>query len=662
MMAVGPSVPAGTAQGRRAIRVALVGNSNTGKSTLFNALTGLRQHVANFPGTTVERLEGSFLSSSGARVSVMDLPGCMSLTPSSPDEAIAVAALRGTADTEPPDVIVVVVNAQSPERGLFVATQVVELGRPLVVALNQVDAAERSGVRIDVPELIHELGVVVIPTVATRGRGVDALRKAIESASDLSAPTLRWRASAGAAGTGEAGDDDTAQRYAWVHDVVERTMTRPVARSRWGDRLDRVVLHHVAGPLVFLAIMAVVFQAIFTWAQPLMDGMSVLVNALGGLATRSMGDGPLRSLLADGIIAGVGNVVVFVPQIALLFLFIGVLEDSGYMARAAFLMDRYMRRVGLPGKAFIPMLSGFACGVPAILATRTIEDRKDRLATIMVLPLMSCSARLPIYTLLIAAAIPATTVAGFLELRAVTLLALYLLGTVAAFGVAALFRTVLLRAPVRPFLIELPAYHLPRPRALLLSVWHRTWEFLRRAGTVILAFSVVLWALASYPRHASLQGEPAAVSAERQLSGSILGRVGHALEPAVRPLGYDWKLAISIAASFGARETFVSTMATLNGLTTDDDNLTAGALADRLRETRDIATGAVILTPLVAAGLMVFYVFALMCSSTVAVSMREAGGGRTGLGWAALQFAYMLTLAYGGAWVVYRAGLALGFS
>lgn len=647
------------AQGGRPLRVALIGNSNTGKSTLFNALTGLRQHVANFPGTTVERVEGTYRAPGGARVTVMDLPGCMSLTPSSPDEAIAVDALRGSIDgVARPDVIAVVVNALAPERGLFLATQVADLGLPMVVVLNQVDAAERAGIRIDIPELIHELGVVVIPTVATKGTGVDSVRRSLEHAANLTAPTLRWHAF----DAPTVGDDDTARRYGWVHDLVARAVHRPPARRTWSHRVDALVLHRAVGPLIFLGIMAVVFQGIFTWAQPLMDGVSALVASAGTIVTRTLPDGPLRSLIADGVIAGVGNVVVFVPQIAMLFLFIGLLEDSGYMARAAFLMDRFMRRVGLPGKAFIPMLSGFACGVPAILATRTIEDRKDRLATIMVLPLISCSARLPIYALLIAAAIPATRVGGVFELRGLTLLGLYLLGTIAAFTVAALFRKVLLRAPVRPFLIELPAYHLPRPRALLMSVWHRTSEFIRRAGTVILAFSVVLWALASYPRYQTSPSDTPAAAREQQLSQSLLGRVGHALEPAVRPLGYDWKLAISIAASFGARETFVSTMATLNGLATDDDNVTAGALADRLRASRDARTGAMSFTPLVALGLMVFYAFALMCSSTVAVTMREAGGGRAGVAWAALQFAYMLALAYGSAWLVYRAGLALGFA
>lgn len=656
----GASASAGAyAPGRRTLRVALVGNSNTGKSTLFNALTGLRQHVANFPGTTVERVEGTYRSEDGGRVTVLDLPGCMSLTPGSPDEAIAVDALTGTMhDVGRPDVVVVVVNAQAPERGLFLVTQVADLGLPMVVVLNQVDAAERAGMRINIPELIHELGIVVIPTVATRRTGIEAVRRSLEHAAELTAPTLRWRTYQAAGGSG----DDTAQRYAWVHDLVERAVTRPPARRTWSHRLDALVLHAVAGPLVFVAVMAVMFQAIFSWAQPVMDGMSALVNGAGALATRSLPEGPLRSLIGDGVIAGVGNVVVFVPQIALLFLFIGVLEDSGYMARAAFLMDRFMRRVGLPGKAFIPMLSGFACGVPAIMATRTIEDRSDRLATIMVIPLISCSARLPVYTLLVAASIPAITVAGVFELRGLTMLALYLLGTIAAFAVAALFRRVLLRAPVRPFLIELPAYHVPRPRALLISVWHRTSEFIKRAGTVILAFSVVLWALASYPRHTRSAGEAPAVAREQQLSQSVLGRVGHALEPAVRPLGYDWKLAISIAASFGARETFVSTMATLNGMATDDNNATSVALADRLRESRDARTGAMSFTPLVAVSLMVFYVFALMCSSTVAVTMREAGGGRAGAGWAALQFGYMLALAYGGAWLVYRVGQAMGFA
>jgi ferrous iron transport protein B len=374
----------------------------------------------------------------------------------------------------------------------------------------------------------------------------------------------------------------------------------------------------------------------------------------------------------DGVIGGVGSVLVFLPQISILFLFIGILEDSGYMARAAFLMDRLMRRVGLHGKSFIPMLSGYACAVPGIMATRTIENPKDRLATIMVVPLMSCSARLPIYTLLIGSFVPPVAVLGGFGLQGATMLAMYLLGTLSALLVAALFRRTLLRGPVRPMILELPPYRLPSARTLAISVAQRAKLFVRRAGTVILALSVVLWAMATYPKLPPSVGDGGTPSAserslatpeaqqERQLAHSALGRVGHAIEPLVRPLGYDWKIGVSIAASFAAREVFVATMGTIYGVGEVDEQ--SAALREKLRTDRDARTGRLTYTPLVAVGLMVFYVYALMCMSTVAVTVREAGGGRVGWRWAGLQFGYMLVLAYGAAWLVYRAGLALGFA
>jgi ferrous iron transport protein B len=364
--------------------------------------------------------------------------------------------------------------------------------------------------------------------------------------------------------------------------------------------------------------------------------------------------------VVDGIIAGVGSVLVFLPQIALLFLFIGMLEDSGYMARAAFLMDGLMRRVGLHGKSFIPMLSGYACAVPGIMAARTVENDKDRLATIMVVPLMSCSARLPIYALLIGAFVPPIAIlGGALTLQGLTMLGMYFLGTVTALGVAALFKRTLLRGPARPMILELPAYRLPSLKNLGISVYGRASMFVRRAGTVILALSVLLWAMATYPKTTPDASLPPAAQQEQQLERSLLGRVGHTIEPLVRPLGYDWKIGVSIAASFAAREVFVATMGTIYGVgdTEQDD---AAALRERLRAERDPGTGRATYSPLVAVGLMVFYVYALMCMSTIAVTVREAGGGRTGWKWAGVQFAYMLALAYGAALVVYQGGRLLG--
>jgi ferrous iron transport protein B len=570
---------------------------------------------------------------------------------------------------------------------------------------------------VDVPELIHELGATVIPTIAKRGEGVEALKRAIGRASALPRPERRFalpeqvqgalrsleEALAGAglppsaarmealrllaldAPEGHLRDVprlaermhaaraalrtaglaperiESELRYGWIGGVLARSVTREPRPARsMTDRLDAVALHPVWGWVLFLGLMAVVFQAIFTWATPLQDGIEGAVGWLGARAGALLPDGDLRSLVVDGVIAGVGSVLVFLPQIAMLFLFIGILEDSGYMARAALLMDGVMRRVGLHGKSFIPMLSGYACAVPGIMAARTVENDKDRLATIMVVPLMSCSARLPIYTLLIGTFVPPVAlVGGLLTLQGATMLAMYFLGTLTALAVAALFKRTLLRGPQRPMILELPTYRWPSARNLAFSVSGRAKLFLRKAGTVILALSVVLWALATYPKATVAPTVPAEQAAELQLEHSALGRVGHAIEPLVRPLGYDWKIGVSIAASFAAREVFVSTMGTIYGVG-DAEGTGAGRLTETLRRERDARTGRLAYTPLVAVGLMVFYVYALMCMSTIAVTVREAGGGRTGWRWAAVQFGYMLGLAYGAAFLVYQGGRLLG--
>ncbi len=715
----GSTAPAAPIPDARPLRVALIGNPNTGKTTLFNALTGLRQKVGNFAGVTVERHEGSYRTDDGRRVAVLDLPGSYSLSAGSPDEAIALEVLIGRGKDVPlPDVVVVVIDAQHLERNLFLAGQVLELGLPVVVALNQIDAAVAAGVTIDVPELIHELGVTVIPTVAKRGEGVDALKRAIAAAPGFPPAERRFALPPAAeealaplaARLEDAGLPRSAARmealrllgvahpeahladvpdaapllarardvlttaglvperleaelrYGWIAGVLARSLTRAAPRGRTAThRIDSVVLHRVWGPLLFVTLMALVFQAIFTWATPLMDAIEGVVGWMGARVGDALPPGDLRSLVVDGVFAGVGGVLVFLPQIAMLFLFIGILEDSGYMARAAFLMDGLMRRVGLHGKSFIPMLSGYACAVPGIMAARTVENPKDRLATIMVVPLMSCSARLPIYALLIGAFVPPVAIlGGAMTLQGVTMLGMYFLGTVTALGVAAIFKRTLLRGPARPMILELPAYRLPSAKSLLIGVTGRALMFVRRAGTVILALSIVLWALATYPKSTPDASLPEAAQQEQQLERSFLGRIGHAMEPAVRPLGYDWKIGVSIAASFAAREVFVSTMGTIYGVgdTEQDD---AAALRGKLRAERDPRTGRAAYTPLIAIGLMVFYVYALMCMSTVAVTVRETGGGRTGWKWAGVQFAYMLGLAYVAALVVYQGGRLLGW-
>ena len=636
----------------RPLRVALVGNPNSGKSTLFNALTGMRQRVANFPGVTVEHAEGSY-EHDGGRFTVLDLPGTYSLSPQSPDEVIALDVLHGHGrDVAPADVIVVVVDAANLERNLFFATQILELGRPTVIALNRMDRVAADGTSIDVPELIHELGAVVVPVVATRGHGIDRLRHAIARATSLPVPDRR---------IGLGDEMNVEPRYAWISDIVERCVTRRAASPRTiSDRVDALLLHRVWGLVVFLGVLLLVFQTMFVAARPLAGALQVMVGGLGTLIARVVPPGDLQSLLIGGVLGGVGSVVVFLPQIAILFLFIGLLEDSGYMARAAFVMDRYMRPLGLQGRSFIPLVSGYACGVPAIMATRTIQQREERLATIMAVPLMSCSARLPVYTLLIAAFVPAMTVGGVFQLQSLTMLAMYLLGTIAALATAAVFRRTLLRSDTRALIMELPAYSMPSVRVLVASMWQRVRLFLRRAGTVIFAISLVLWALSRYPQPPTTNNTSATKVAtpEQQLSASALGRIGHVIEPAVRPLGYDWKIGVSMIASFAAREVFVSTMGTIYSSGAPDG--APQQLAERLRDVREPGTGARAYTPLVAVGLMVFYVFALMCTSTVAITVRETGGGWRGVTWAALQFGYMLALAYGAAFAIYRVGLALG--
>jgi ferrous iron transport protein B len=708
--------PVSNARGGGVLHIALIGNPNTGKSTLFNALTGMRQRVGNYSGVTVERVEGRYTSATGRAVTVLDLPGTYSLSANSPDEEIALGVLLGRTPGVPvPDVVVVVVDAQNLERNLFLASQVLELGLPVVVALNQVDAAQAAGLKIDAVELTLELGVPVVPTVALRKQGLDVLQHAIEKAPELPLPERKFTLPADAAEAlapveralveyglnpsaaamealrllavgaeghlaevpGLAEQLASAQatleaaghyprsleaelRYGWIAGVVEQTTERRTVQGKsLTDRIDAVALHRIWGPILFIALMALVFQSIFTWAEPVMQWVEGAVAAFGTGVAELLPAGDLRSLLVDGVIAGVGSVIVFIPQIAILFLFLGFLEDTGYMARAAFIMDRFMRSVGLHGRSFIPLLSGYACAVPGVMSTRTIENPKDRLATIMVLPLMSCSARIPIYTLLIGTFIPPIALAGIFNLQGLTLLVMYLLGTVTALVVAAIFKKTLLKGRTRPMIMELPPYRLPSPRGLALGVWGRVKLFLKKAGTIILSLSIVLWALATYPKHTPPANTAPEIAQEMQLAHSTLGRMGHLIEPVVRPLGYDWKIGVGIVSSFAAREVFVSTMGTIYGVGAADEN--SSSLRERLLAERDPLTGEAVYTPLVAVGLMVFYVYALMCMSTVAVVVRETGGGRTGWGWATFQVAYMFALAYGAAFLVYRGGLALGW-
>jgi len=686
---------------------ALVGNPNCGKTTVFNALTGLRQKVGNYPGVTVEKKEGR-LRLAGGDASLLDLPGLYSLTPRSPDEAIARDVLLGhRPDVPQPDGIIHVVDAANLERNLYLTSQILDLGLPVVIVLTMTDVAAKNGHAVDIAALERTLGVPVRPVQVSKNSGLDGLRDAISDLLQTPPPPARgWMLPAAAEaeidelsallqdqhGTRAAQSRTEAvgllmaeglrpeergrwspavmqrgqvvlvrldalgidfpgavveSRYAWAGRIGAQVVTKPRrAAPTLTDALDRVLMHPLWGYVIFFGVMAFVFQTIFTWAQVPMDGIGSGVSALQGFITAHMPAGDLQDLLVNGIIAGVGTTITFLPQILLLFFAIALLEDTGYMARAAFLMDRIMSKVGLHGKSFIPLLSSFACAIPGIMATRTIDDRKSRLVTILVAPLMSCSARIPVYTLMIAAFIPNRRVLGVFTLPGLTMMAMYFLGMVAAFGMAWLFKKTLLRSAPPVFFLEMPPYHKPSARTVLMTMLERAWLFLRRAGTVILSVSIVLWFLSSYPKSPS--GTPPA----RQLAHSFAGRAGQALEPAIRPLGFDWRIGVSLVSSFVAREVFVSSMGTIYSVgdkssTTEEVSRT---LKDRLRADP-------LFSPLLAVCVMIYYVLAMQCLSTVAVVKRETNGWT----WPLFMTGYMTALAWVATFAVYHIGLAFGW-
>jgi len=687
--------------------VLVAGNPNSGKSTLFNALTGARAHVANYPGVTIDRVSAPYVTADGRHLELVDLPGTYSLSARSREEQIAVDALLGR-NLPAPQAVVVVVDAAALGRALFLAIEVLATGVPVVIALNMSDEASRDGIHVDTARLAAMTGAEVVRTVATRGEGIAELGAAIEraaarppsdappldrptdlmvdiaqleaailaegvldrpvaarawatwlllslddSAADdlagipprLRALTLDIRGRAAAAGR-NVDLEIISSSYRRVDAIVEAVVSRPAPSRRRTDRIDSVLTHGFYGGAIFALVMLVIFQALFTWSEPAIALIESGVTAVQGLAEAALPPGPFTDLVINGIIAGVGNVVVFVPQIGLLFLFIGLLEDSGYLARVAFVIDRLMRSVGLNGRAFVPMLSGFSCAVPAVMATRTIENRTDRLLTMLVLPLMSCSARLPVYVLVTATIFTPGMRVGFLSAGAVVLFAMYMLSVVAALGAAAVLRRTVLKGPGAPLVLELPPYRLPAPRVLVFNVWQRVRAFLIGAGTVILALTIVLWALLSYPR-------VAAEAAGDQLRHSFAGRLGHVIEPAIEPLGFDWRIGVGIIGAFAAREVFVSTLAIVFDIESD------GAEDEPLREALRAATwpdGRPLMTPLAGVSLMVFFVLACQCMSTVAVVRRESGTWR----WPLFMVAYMTALAYGTSLVVYQVGARLG--
>ncbi len=613
-----------------ALRLGLLGSPNSGKTTLFNALTGLRAKVGNYPGVTVERREGE-LSLAGRRVAIVDLPGTYSLTPLSPDEAIVERVLAGDGEA-PPDALLMVADACSLERSLLLLAQVLRRGVPTCLVVTMMDELEVRGGHLDLERLERALGIPVRGVVGHRGLGIGALRELLPHPETWSRPPLLPPASA-------------LERAGWAGSILDAVLARRPSAHPLTEALDRVLLHPVLGVVVFAAVMVTFFQLVFAWAQPAMGWIDAGVARTAGLLRAALPPGLLADFLADGVVAGVGAVIVFLPQIALLFALLHLLEGVGYMARAAFVIDRLMGRIGLEGRAFVALLSSYACAVPGIMATRTIPSPRSRLVTILVSPLMTCSARLPVYALLIGAFVPATSVLGPIGLQGLVLLALYLAGGLAALAVAALLRRRLLPGERLPFYMELPPYRVPPLRLLASQLWGSAWAFLRRAGTIILAASLTLWVLLSFPRVEPPPGLTAPEASRFAIEHSAAGRVGHALEPVLAPLGFDWKIGVGLVASLAAREVIVSTLAQIYAAS--DEGV---ALRDAVRRDVDPRSGRPVFGPATVAALLAFFVFALQCMSTLAVMRRETNSWR----WPAFAFGYLLALAYAASFVSYR--------
>ncbi len=613
------------------LRLALVGVPNSGKTALFNRLTGSHQKVANYAGVTVERKEGRFTGESGRRYRLLDLPGAYSLTPTSLDEAITRDAVLGRlAGEAPPEVIVCVVDATNLRLNLRLVLELRALGLPLVVALNMSDVARNRGYRVDREALARELGLPVVETVAVAAGGAQAL---IEALDRQAPPPARARLDYSDPSPNQVVDTQREARR-----ILALTGYHEPARQRALDRLDALVLHPVAGIAVLAALLFAVFQAVFSWAAVPMDLIDAGVSRCAAWLVATLPDGPLQSLLVDGVIAGAGSVLVFLPQILILFLFILALEESGYLPRAAYLLDRLMGSVGLSGRAFIPLLSSFACAVPGIMATRTIPNVRDRMATILIAPLMTCSARLPVYALLISAFIPVQAVGPF-NLQGLVLFSLYAAGVLSALAVAAVLKRTTLKASYHPLLLELPEYHWPSPRNLAIGLWERARIFLRRVGTIILALMVVLWFLSSYPAPPPGADMP-------PIYYSFAGLIGRGLEVLLAPVGFNWQISIALVPGLAAREVAVGALGTVYSLSSADD-ATAGALAPIIASSWSLAT---------ALALLAWYVFAPQCLATLAVVKRETASWRYPLAMAA----YLFGLAYLAAFVTYRAALALG--
>ncbi|MBX7541262.1 ferrous iron transporter B [Qipengyuania sphaerica] len=608
---------------------ALVGNPNSGKSALFNALTGARQKIANYAGVTVERKAGRLTLPSGEPVELLDLPGSYSFDAASPDEAVTRDVVKGTFEGEAvPDVLVVVLDAANLEQHLVFAQEVLELGRPTVVALNMVDLAERDGLTLDPAALSEALGVPVIPTVAVRRKGIAELNAAIaeaETHADEQAHT-RWHLT-------------LPERRLSAKHMARGAILSKSTRHTIENGVDKILLNPWIGPVVLFGLLFVIFQAVFAWATPFADLLEGGVGVLSAGVTASMAPGILRDFLTEGVLAGVGSVVVFLPQIVILFAFILVMEASGYMARAAFLMDRLMAGVGLSGKSFIPLLSSFACAIPGIMATRSISDPKDRLTTILIAPLMTCSARLPVYAVIIAAVIPQTSVGPGIGLQGLVLFALYVAGIIGAMVVALVLRRTVTKGAASGFIMELPRYQLPRIKDLAIGLWQRAWVFLRRAGTIIFLATIALWVLLSFPK-----AEPG----ESQLDASYAGVVADTIHPVLEPVGFNREMSLALVPAIAAREVAVSALATTYAVDAEDEDVAAEGVTAKIAALWSLPT---------ALAFLAWFVFAPQCLSTIAVARRETNGWK----WPIVMVVYLFALAWIAAgltyWIAVSAGL-----
>ncbi len=696
------------------LRVALVGNPNTGKSTLFNVLTGLNQKIGNFPGVTVDKKVGYCTLPDGRQAEIIDLPGTYSIYPKSQDESIVFSVLADTDNPLRPDLVVVILDASNLKRNLLLYSQVADLKIPVIVALNMMDMAKKADITIDVDMLAMKLGVQVVPISARKNEGIPALKSAISFANKFAlqedsidvnsiAPaliaeigkelkidnpylalqlahqheTLKFLSPAEnerieelekkfSFNSQKAQGAETIARYGFINDLLYDTVRKPVTAQgeTFSNKIDKILTHKVFGFVIFFAILMFMFQAIFSWsAYPMSliaDGFVLVQDQLHHILPA----GPLTSLLVDGVIAGLSGVMVFIPQIAILFAFISILEDTGYMSRVTFMMDKLMRKVGLNGKSVVPLIGGFACAVPSIMSTRNIENWKDRMITIMVTPLVTCSARLPVYTLLIALVVPNRNVWWLFNMQGLALTGMYLFSLISAIIVAWVFKFILKGKERGYFIMELPVYRMPRWSNVFYSMYERSKAFVFQAGKVIIAVSVILWVLASYgpgDRFAKIDAEyshpqytqhmsPDSLSrtiASAKLENSYAGVLGHTIEPVIRPLGFDWKIGIALITSFAAREVFVGTMATIYSVNGSAEKMQS--VYEKMHQARNPETGQPVFTLAVAFSLMMFYAFAMQCASTVAVVYRETKNWR----WPAIQFAYMTVLAYAAAFIAY---------